>query len=347
MKPIPLPEFYDPQQAENWSYGPDAETLLAKAIDWRKTHAISSVSEDRTRIHLLLVDLQKDFCFPEGSLFVAGRSGDAAINDSRRLAEFIYRNLGSISNITATMDTHIAYQIFSPCFWLDSNGDPPPANTIVRSEDIQKKHLLPNPKMAAWLCDGNEEWLYNYSLDYCKQLERDGKYELYLWPPHCLAGSDGHGLVGVIQEARLFHAYCRSAQSRTEIKGSHPLTENYSVFSPEVQMTFDGVQLAQTNSALLNDLLASDAILIAGQASSHCVRFTIEDLLQEIRFRNPKLTDRVYILSDCMSPVTVPDGQGGFLVDFSDDTEKAMQHFKDAGMHLVQSTEPMASWLSF
>ena len=42
---------------------------------------------------------------------------------------------------------------------------------------------------------------------YCAELEAAGKYTLYLWPPHCLLGSDGHALAGVIHEARLFHAF--------------------------------------------------------------------------------------------------------------------------------------------
>ena len=71
------------------------------------------------RVHLLLIDVQKDFCFPEGSLYVAGRCGTGAIDDSRRIAEFIYRNLGAITDITTTLDTHLAYQIFFPSFWLD------------------------------------------------------------------------------------------------------------------------------------------------------------------------------------------------------------------------------------
>jgi hypothetical protein len=69
---------------------------------------------------------------------------------------------------------------------------------------------------------------------YCEELERAGKYQLYLWPPHCLLGSDGHALAGVVHAARLFHAFARGAQSWVEVKGGNPLTENYSVLRPEV-----------------------------------------------------------------------------------------------------------------
>ena len=64
------------------------------------------------RVHLLLIDVQKDFCFPEGTLYVAGRSGRGAVDDSRRIAELVYRNLDVFTDITTTLDTHLAYQIF-------------------------------------------------------------------------------------------------------------------------------------------------------------------------------------------------------------------------------------------
>jgi hypothetical protein len=45
-----------------------------------------------------------------------------------------------------------------------------------------------------------------------------------------------------------------------------------------------------------------------------------------------------------MSAVTVPDGQGGFALDFSPQAEEAQRRFADAGMHLVRSTDPITSW---
>jgi hypothetical protein len=45
-----------------------------------------------------------------------------------------------------------------------------------------------------------------------------------------------------------------------------------------------------------------------------------------------------------MSAVTVPDGNGGLAVDFTTQADAALQKFADAGMHLVKSTDPIASW---
>jgi nicotinamidase-related amidase len=47
----------------------------------------------------------------------------------------------------------------------------------------------------------------------------------------------------------------------------------------------------------------------------------------------------VYLLEDCTSPVVVPG-----IVDYTDSANEAFQRFSRAGMHLVQSTQPLADW---
>jgi nicotinamidase-related amidase len=91
---------------------------------------------------------------------------------------------------------------------------------------VRSGAVRPSPSVAAWLCGGDVAWLARQAEFYCAELERAGKYTLYLWPPHCLLGGDGHALAGVIQEARLFHAFARDARDSIEMKGGHPLTEN-------------------------------------------------------------------------------------------------------------------------
>ena len=342
--PLPLPTFYEPRRAAEYAYRPDAAVIADASAAWRKQHALRPAAADETRIHLLLIDVQKDFCFPEGSLYVAGRSGTGAIDDSRRIAELVYKNLGVLTEITTTMDTHLAYQIFFPSFWLDKDDAQLTAHRVVTSEQIAAGEVRPNPAMAKWLCGGNYTWLCKQVLHYTQELERAGKYQLYLWPPHCLLGSDGHALAGIIHEARLFHAFARTAQSTVEVKGGNPLTENYSVLRPEVLSRFDGAALAQRNTGFLQTLLSADAVVIAGQAASHCVKSTIDDLLDEIAAQDIALARKVYLLTDCMSAVTVPDGKGGLAADFTAQADAALAKFANAGMHLVKSTDPITTW---
>src|SRR5512134_606632 len=136
MRDLPLPPFFDPRAAARWSYRPDETALAAAAAGWRAQHGVRPSASDETRVHLLLIDVQKDFCFPEGSLYVAGRSGTGAVDDSRRIAQFIYTNLGAISDITTTLDTHFAYQIFFPSFWIDRDDKPLTPHTVITADMV-------------------------------------------------------------------------------------------------------------------------------------------------------------------------------------------------------------------
>jgi nicotinamidase-related amidase len=343
---LPLPTFYDSRHAGQWDYRPDAGRLFEEAARHRTQHAVRPAGSDKAKVHLLLIDAQKDFCFPAGSLYVGGRSARGAIDDNDRIARFIYGQLGRITEITCTLDTHFPYQIFFPSFWLDKEGRPLTAHREITTDEIRKGELKPNPTVSWWLCNGNYTWLARQVEFYCAELEKAGKYRLYLWPPHCLLGGDGHALAGVVQEARLFHAFVRGSKDAIEVKGGNALTENYSVLAPEVLMRFDGQPLAQRNTQFIRTLLEADAVIIAGQAASHCVKSSIEDLLGEIRAQDEKLARKVYILEDCMSSVAVPDAArpGQFLFDFTPQAEQALARFAAAGMHVVKSTAPIESW---
>lgn len=343
-KPLPLPPFYVPKNAETFSYAPDQQRLFRDAIAWGRQHNVLPSASDRLSIHMLLIDVQKDFCFPEGSLYVAGRSGRGALDDNRRTAEFIYRNLDIITNITTTMDTHYAFQIFFPSFWVDREGEHLAPYREITTQDIDSGDVRPNPAVASWLCNGDYGWLYKQVRFYCGELEKHGKYRLYLWPPHCILGSDGHCLVGALHEARMFHSFVRDVQSWVEVKGGHTLTENYSVLCPEVLVGHDGPPIAARHHALIKALFKADVVVIAGQAASHCVKSTIDDLLDDIVARDKALARKVYVLRDCMSSVTVSDGKGGFVQDFTPQAERALARFAEAGMSVVNSTDPIESW---
>jgi nicotinamidase-related amidase len=340
---LPLPPFFDPRHAGEWDYGPDPQLLLAEADRWRAAHAIAPASADQRRTVLLVIDAQKDFCFPRGSLFVAGRSGSGAVDDSARLAAFVHRNLAELTEVSCTFDTHHAFQIFFPSFWLTEEGAHPPPHRAVTAADLESGRLRVDPEMA-FVTGEEPAALQARVLHYCRALEQAGKYTLWLWPPHCLLGSAGHALAGLVHEARLFHAFCRRSPARAEVKGEEPLSENYSVLSPEVLTDQHGRTVLWRNQALLERLLAADRLIVAGQASSHCVKSSVEDLLSALLERDLKLARRVTLLTDCMSAVTVPGGQGGLAADFTPQAEQALKRFAAAGMQLRESTVPLADW---
>jgi nicotinamidase-related amidase len=345
----PIPAHYDPRHAREFSYRPDAQSLFDSATLFRREQHLLPAASDLRRNHLVLIDLQRDFCFPEGTLYVGGRSGQGALEDNDRIARFIYENLSSISEITCTLDSHLPFQIFFAPFWVDDGGVPLKPHRTISVDEIASGAVRPNPDVVTAVGAPDLEWLTKQVAYYAGSLAKASKYILYLWPPHVLVGGDGHALAGVIQEARLFHAYARGARNGVEIKGLHPLTENYSVFSPEVLLTHDGASLASRNGALIESLLQEDRLIIAGQASSHCVKSSIDDLLDAIRLKDASLARRVYVLEDAMSAVAVPDPStpGSFFADFTPAAQDALGRYHDAGMRIVRTTTPVSEWPAF
>src|SRR5438445_9237698 len=98
-----------------------------------------------------------------------------------------------------------------------------------------------------------------------------------------MLGGIGHAIVTGIEEAIFFYAIARASRAKFEMKGRHPLTENYSALRPEVAESATGQPIGGKDVELTNRLLAYDALFVAGQAKSHCVAWTIDDLLAEIR----------------------------------------------------------------
>jgi nicotinamidase-related amidase len=336
---LPIPgHFDDARTGEIWRVDYNARSAEAEA--WAEAHGIGHPSEDDPRIVVLLVDCQNTFCIPGYELFVAGRSGRGAVDDNARLCRFIYRNLGAITEITATLDTHTALQIFHPVFWVDAAGKHPVGGqTEITLADVEERRWEPNPAVADSLAGGDVDWLRRYARHYVRRVT-EGRYPLMIWPYHALLGSIGHALVSAVDEAVFFHSIARQTAARFEVKGDTPLTENYSVLSPEVTLGPANERIASPNLALFDHLVSFDAVIVAGQAASHCVAWTLHDLLTAIQARDPELADKIYILEDCMSSVVVPG-----VVDFSDDAEEALELFEGHGMHRVRSTDPIATWL--
>lgn len=342
LKALPLPDIYRSENCGNAGYSPDYGILASTAEVWVKRFGLKPASEDLVKILLLLIDDQVSFSFPlpAGSLFVAGRSGTGAINAHRMLVEWIYHYLHLISLIIPSMDTHLLYQIFFTNAHILKDGRHPPANTIITAEEYRRGIYRPSPEMAA-LIGVDLDWLQKQFTFYCEWLEASGKSPLYLWPYHTMLGSNGHRLAGVVEEARFFHGLVRGAANNPLLKGDLPLTEHYSIFSPEVMTTWDGRTIpgAEKNTQLMEKLLKAEMVVIAGLASSHCVKESVKDLLAYIRTKDLKLARKIYLLADCTAPVVIPG-----VVDFTDEAERAFQEFQAAGIHVVKSTDPIESW---
>ena len=72
-----------------------------------------------------------------------------------------------------------------------------------------------------------------------------------------------------------------------------------------------------------------DKIIVAGEAKSHCVLESIKQILEHYETR-PEITQKIYILEDCMSSIT----------GFEDITNKTFEDFKKKyKVNIVKSTD--------
>jgi nicotinamidase-related amidase len=336
MRELPLPPHFDASRLDAVWRVP-YEDRAREASAWAARHGLRPAAEDAFRLCLLAVDVQNTFCIPDFELFVAGRSGTGAVDDNRRLCEFIYRHLGSITQILPSLDTHHAMQIFHAIWLIDEHGNHPAPYTLVSADDVAKGRWRVNPEVAETLgidIDYAERHLAHYT----RRLAEGGKYDLTIWPYHAMLGGIGHALVSAVEEAVFFHGIARESFPEFQTKGNNPLTEHYSMLGPEVTDGPNGDRLGGRNTELVAKLLAFDAVVVAGQAKSHCLAWTIDDLLEDENLRQ-RLAERIYVLEDCTSPVVVPG-----IVDYTGEADADFERFEDAGIHIVRSTDPIQSW---
>ncbi len=337
MAELPVPDHFDPDRVgEVWRV--PYQDRAAEAEDWARRHELTAAATDERRIGLLLVDVQNTFCIPGFELFVGGASGQAAVDDNRRLCDFIYHNLGAITQTIPSLDTHHAMQIFHAAWLVDADGNRPEPMTLVTAQDAAggRWRVDADVARAAGVDPGYAQRQLEH---YTRRLADSGKYDLTVWPYHAMLGGIGHALVSAVEEAVFFHGLARRSAPRFCVKGELALTEHYSMLGPEVTEGPDGDAIAATDDALLETLLGFDAVIVAGQAKSHCLAWTIDDLLAHRSAQEARLAERTYLLEDCTSPIVVPG-----VVDYTAEADAAFERFAAAGMHVVRSTDPIEEW---
>ena len=244
-----------------------------------------------TATQLLLIDPQNDFCDLPAHLCPVGTTPSLPVAgahaDLQRVARWLQAQAPQIDHITVTLDAHQTFDIAHPDFWEDRNGQAVAPFTTVTAAQVKDGAL--RPRLAAHL---------PRTLAYLQALEAGGRYTLMVWPVHCEIGTWGHGIHTDILHACRQWQQLRQRAVQHVFKGSHPWTEHYSALQAEVP----DAQAPETllNHGLLHTLLQAQRLVVAGQASSHCVRATVEHLLEHAP---ADFAQRLILLTDGMSPV--------------------------------------------
>jgi nicotinamidase-related amidase len=249
----------------------------------------------------------------KGALYV-----DNAENDMERIAKFIRVYGKQIDRIHVTLDCHHLICVSHPGMWRDSAGNPPPPFTIFGSKEIKNGTWTPIfPSLRKRFTE------------YCEALEKSGRYPLCIWPVHCLIGSLGNSVFPVLFEALLEWETIYKNNIDFVSKGSSLYTENYSVIKAEVPDPEDST--TQLNTRLINTLIETDNLFVAGEAGSHCLKNSVEDIASG--FNDDSCISKIILLEDGTSPVQSP------YVDFPAIQQKFIIDMKKRGMRTAKTTD--------
>ncbi len=305
-----FPDFYNPGRIGKLFY-PEVSTIVSQA----EAAGLPPADQDKTKVLLLIIDMQVDFCHQRGALHVPG-----ALDDVRRLVEFLYGNAEQITSITCSLDSHYPFQIFHPAWWVDVDGQHPAPFTIISAPEVEDGKWLPLFKA---------EW----STQYVKRLQEGAKKQLTIWPYHVPIGAVGNVLDPELWSAVFWHSIARRSQPTWWTKGSIPQTEHYSILRPEIEVPQEPQGTLSTD--FIKALADYDCLVIAGEAASHCVLETAEDLVTAFRDR-PSQLEKIHILEDCTSPVIHPD------VDFPAMVQKRFAEYERLGLQFINSSDSLS-----
>ena len=267
------------------------------------------------KVHLLVIDPQNDFMDSPSSSLPVTRANE----DMRRLAALIARIGGKLADIHVTLDSHRVIDVGHPGFWRDPSGQMPNPFTIVNANDIASGTFTPR-----------DPALRPRMLEYANTLEKNGLYRAMVWPEHCKIGTPGHNVQSDLSRALETWERKEFATVNYVTKGTNPFTEHYGALMAEVPDPEDPSTMLNTD--FLAMLADADIVGIAGEALSHCVKSTVDQIARHIGDEHIK---KFHILTDCSNPVSQVAGGP----DFPGIAAKWLKDMESHGMVLVPSAD--------
>ena len=279
---------------------------------------------------LLGIDMQWDFCHPgvtdynpnryydfistPGALYVPGAEDDCEVT-----ASLINEYGDDIMGMSIPMDTHRPSHIAHADYWRNKNGDMPKNFVELTKEEIANEIWFPaHPNGEKHLMRSN--WVKDI---YMKNMSRN---PMTIWPKHCLWGTGGWQIYPIVQEA--IQRWCEKTGKSVDLKfkGLNENTEWFSAVKAEVADVLDPDTFIDVE--FLNPIKEVDNLLITGQALSHCLRWTVMDIIESI---GREFAKKCTIIRDCTSSVPVPI--------FIKNGEDFLEKFQDWGGKVITAAE--------
>lgn len=219
---------------------------------------------------LIIVDPQNDFCDPEGSLYVPGAEKDCDI---------IAKMIQSIdfTDIFVTLDMHHEYSIYHNIFW----------------NEYEEQYMIVN----------KDNYLTKYTPRNIHDIERIKNMfvcqhkPIDVWPVHCVIGEWGSSINPVIANALSNYTVKTTNRIKYCFKGLDPYEEEYSAFSIPSKSGGKGIFFYWVDSYLHHS-----EIYICGEAASHCVKQTLQDIMYILRTYD-KYDYKIKLISNATSYV--------------------------------------------
>lgn len=324
---------------------------------------------------LLIIDPQNSFSDEKtgvrktGSLAVTNSS-----NDYLKIISFIEKNKAFIDEIHISLDTHTDRHIGHVDFWqsraigeetfndctevemrdvlriLRVDIDKTRGNKIIGSSILEGKpdrEYIPrnysggNSTEYTRLC----KYVESYILSYNRGKNKHSQVP-WIWPKHCIEGSDGHKIAVELQSRLDVFAIEKPGSVKYHIKGQNNLAEMFSIFSAEFPVIdkttkelknyiYTGSKTepfpesgassyeeaisklnlnTRPNAVFMNSLLGdNNRVFVCGEAKTHCVRSSIIDLMEN----KPGLdSDRIVLLANMTSPIPgTPGDEAGTNIE--------------------------------
>lgn len=270
---------------------------------------------------LLVIDPQNDFCDVPAELYgkAPGEQPALAVPGAHAnmvtLSRFVRAHGMHVDEVAVTLDSHHFVGIERPTFWKTAEGGEVAPFTTIKLADVQAGRFLPRDaeQLPAVLA-------------YLEQLQLRARYDLTVWPVHCVIGTWGHQVHPFVLKALGEWERAKQKASYMVFKGTNPMTEHYSAVAAEVTVPED-LESTYRNHKLIKWAADAHVLLVAGEAGSHCVKATLDDLLS-MAFLRAKGTE-VIVLEDCISPVP------GFEKNYDD----WLARLAEEGVHRMTTQE--------
>lgn len=278
---------------------------IVEAIRQGQESKITPVTKNARGGLLSLIDPQDDFVMRDGKLPVKG-----AIFDIYRVIRLVYNHPEQIDQIVISLDQHLPNMIFFSTWWVGPDGSAPRPLTRITWDDVRRGRWMPRFK---------KQW----SRYYVKKLG-----EIWIWPFHCMLGTEGANVVSALAEAIAWHAAARNYNPIYILKGMIPESEFFGPFQCCVPVP--GHPEGNLNIKLLDEIACYKRIFIAGEAEDFCVREGLCQMIGYYERKNPKTIKKIHLLKDCTSLV---------FPEKRDEADKILAGMTEKGVKIINSTE--------